>query len=87
MSYSLPIVGLKQNGLKMISKGNDSLLVDIDNSMNIAYDLGKNIEKLINDDKLREELSKNAYENIKEYTWSKKIMEVSKEYERIVKNI
>lgn len=87
MSYSLPIVGLKQNGLKIISKGNDSLLVDIDKSSDIAYDFGKNIEKLINDDNLRVEMSKNAYENIKEYTWAKKILEVSKEYEEIVKNI
>ena len=87
MSNSLPIVGLKQNGLKMISKGNESLLVDIDDSKNIPYSLGKNLEKLINNDKLRIEMSKNAYENIKEYTWTEKIIKVSKEYERIVKDI
>ncbi|MBR2705299.1 MAG: glycosyltransferase family 4 protein [Clostridia bacterium] len=82
LSHGLPIVGLNQNGLKLIANEKCAILVDTD-CENIQLQFGKAIQRMIDDDKLRKELSKNAYDEIKKYTWENKIKSISRLYEKM----
>lgn len=84
MSHGIPIVGLKQNGLKLIATEKTALLVDIEKSSNIAKDFAKNIQFLIDNDEIRCQMSKNSIEEISKYKWEDKVQEMAKRYEQIV---
>lgn len=85
MSHGLPIVGLNQNGLKLIASNESAILVDL-KSENVPKMLGQAIQKLIEDDELRKKMSKNAFMEIQKYTWEKKIMDTLEIYNEILKN-
>ncbi len=66
MSYGIPCVVSDNSSLREISKGS-ALLVDANDSNDIA----EKMSALLNDEKLRKDLSNRSLENIKRFNWIK----------------
>ena len=66
MSYGVPCVVSDNSSLREIV-GNNALLVDANNS----NDLAEKMSALLNDEKLRKDLSRRGIENAKRFSWIK----------------
>jgi len=86
MASGLPIVATRVGGIQDIVKdGENGFLVDPENPEQIA----EKINLFLEDDKLREKISKNNKQKAKEYSWESVIERLEKIYFRVInmKNI
>lgn len=74
MSCAIPIITFNQNGANLLVDENCGIKVNINQPLeNIKADFANAIKELAENDKLRNELGKNAYcKIIEEYTWEAK---------------
>ena len=85
MANYLPVIALKQNGVKYIVEDDSGILIPIQDKHQIIQDMANAIDKLVENRDLRIELGKNGYQKIKEkYTWSKRSIVMSGYYKDLV---
>lgn len=87
MSHGLPVIGFKQNGIKLITSEKSSILIDInDDEKNIKINFANAMKKLIENDEIRQTMSDNAIKEIQEYYWKDKAEYMNNIYLNIVNN-
>ena len=72
MASKRPIIASDLPSIKEIVSKKEVLFFKADDSKDLAL----NITKLLKDKKLKERLSKNAFEKVKSYTWGKRVKEI-----------
>lgn len=81
MANKLPVVALKQNGVKHLVGDDCGILVEIKDLDTILNDLAKTLDTLIENPELRVRLGENGYDKLmKEYTWDAKMKKYSDIY-------
>ena len=84
MANKLPVVSLKQNGVKHIVEPNMGILVDLKSKDQVLNDLADALKLLIENPKLRQDMGQAGYVKIKEsFTWSCRAQAMNRVYERI----
>lgn len=84
MANKLPVVSLKQNGVKHIVEPDMGILVDIKSMEQVLDDLANALKRLIEDTKLRQDMGQAGYCKIREqFTWSERARTMSSVYEQI----
>lgn len=73
MASKRPIVASNLPSIREILN-NNSILVEPDN----PFLLSKGIKKLLKDEKLITNISQKAYNNVKKYTWDKRVKKIVK---------
>ena len=69
-----PIIASNLPSIKEILNNNNSVLVEPDNSVLLS----EGIKKLLKDEKLITNISQKAYNNVKKYTWDKRVKKIVK---------
>lgn len=86
MANKLPVVSLKQNGVKYIVEEDAGILVDLISKEQVINDMANALKMLIENKKLRRDLGENAFRKIKEkYTWCHRAELMSGCYKEICK--
>lgn len=82
MSNGMPVVTFNQNGADLLIDENCGIKVNVNQNLDgIKKDFAEAIENLINDEKLRTKMGKNAFQKIlNEYTWENKCKSFEKEF-------
>lgn len=84
MANKLPVVALKQNGVKHIVEPDMGVLVDINSLEQVQNDLAAALQRLIENPKLRRDMGQAGYLKIREqFTWSGRVQAMNDVYERI----
>lgn len=84
MANKLPVVSLKQNGVKHIVEPDMGILVDIQSREQILNDLADALKLLIEDSRLRQDMGENGYRKIREqFTWTDRARLMNSVYVRI----
>jgi len=84
MANKLPVVSLKQNGVKHIVEPDMGILVDIKSTEQVLDDLANALKCLIENPKLRQDMGQAGYRKIREqFTWSERARTMSGVYEQI----
>ena len=84
MANKLPVVSLKQNGVKYIVEPDMGILVDIKSMEQVLCDLANALKRLIEDAELRQAMGQAGYCKIREqFTWSERVRTMSSVYEQI----
>ena len=79
MAAGLPVIAPEVGGPKdLIDHGIDGLLYQPSN----VFDIRKKVLQLVNDNDLRLQMSKNAYNKVQSRTWSKVCSELFEIYEQ-----
>lgn len=85
MANKLPVVALKQNGVKYIVQDDAGILVNIENKEQVITEFAKALKCLIEDDEKRVRLGQQAYKKIQEqYTWNERIDFMNKVYKEVI---
>lgn len=86
MANKLPVVALKQNGVKYLIGYDCGILVDIKSKGETICDFGSALKKLIEDYDLRVKLGNNGFKRLlNEYTWEAKIKAMTDVYHSILR--
>lgn len=84
MANKLPVVSLRQNGVKHIVEPDMGILVDIRSAEQVLDDLADALKRLIEDPKLRQDMGQAGYRKISErFTWDDRAESMSRVYEQI----
>ena len=84
MANKLPVVSLKQNGVKHIVEPDMGILIDINYREQVLDDFARALKLLIEDPKMRQDMGQSGYEKIKEqYTWTDRARTMNAVYEQI----
>ena len=84
MANKLPVIALRQNGVKNIVGQDSGILIDIQSREQVLHDMAGAIECLVEDRKLRISLGEKGYQKIcKEYTWMNRTKEMTEVYKNL----
>ena len=84
MANKLPVVAMKQNGVKYLVGDDVGILVDIRSKEQVLRDLGEAVARLIDDPDLRRDLGERGYKKIREqYTWSERVRQMDSVYRKL----
>ena len=85
MANKLPIIALKQNGVKDIVKNDCGILVDIKSKDQVVYDFSIALKMLIENESMRLDMGDKAFDKIRNsYTWSKRVSDMNEIYQELV---
>ena len=85
MANKLPIIALKQNGVKDIVKNDCGILVDIKSKDQVVYDFSIALKMLIENESMRLDMGEKAFDKIRNsYTWSKRVSDMNEIYQELV---
>ena len=80
MANKLPVVALKQNGVKYLVGDDAGILADIGTKEETIQNLAAALQMLIDNPTLRASLGARGHEKLKEYTWEAKAKQMKKLY-------
>ena len=84
MANKLPVVSLKQNGVKHIVEPDMGILVELHTTEQVLDDLAGALKLLIEDSQLRRDMGENGYKKIRDrFTWSSRAQFMSSVYNQI----
>ncbi len=86
MANKLPVIALNQNGVKDIVEDDCGILIHISNREQIIREFAAALKYMIENPNMRQIWGNTAYYKIlNKYTWTKKIIQMNKVYESLVK--
>lgn len=84
MANKLPVVALKQNGVKYLVADDAGLLAEIGTKQETVQNLANALKKLIEDPAYRVRLGNQGHEKLKNYTWEAKTKEIKRLYNSVL---
>lgn len=84
LSLGLPVITLNHLGFANVITDNCGIKVNVDSHKQLVMDIAMAIDKLYENDDLRQNLSKGAVSRAKEFSWNKKAEDINKIYCQII---
>lgn len=84
LSLGLPVIALNHLGFANVITDNCGIRINVDSHKQLVRDIAMAIDKLYENDDLRQNLSKGAVSRAKEFSWNKKAEDINKIYCQII---